>query len=165
MSDWIEQIDIAGDRYNLKDLQTSAQAQQNTQNIDTIESGLGYSTSEHLTGAKASDGRPIYKKQIVTTTPNQSATFPGNENSKSISVDASIKDFISCSGFIIHEESGVIVPLGAILTQTQFSTFWCRNNNHPQNPNSVAVAVGAVETNQKLVLDIEYTKITDTPQP
>ena len=37
MSDWIEQIDIAGDRYDLKDLQTEALAQQNEQNIETLE--------------------------------------------------------------------------------------------------------------------------------
>ena len=62
MSDWIEQIDIAGDRYDLKDLQTEALAQQNAQDIEAIKESVDYSTTEHLTGRKWIDGKPIYSK-------------------------------------------------------------------------------------------------------
>ena len=40
MSDWIEQIDIAGDRYDLKDLQTEALAQQNENNIEDLSTEI-----------------------------------------------------------------------------------------------------------------------------
>lgn len=165
MSDYVDTVDIEGTQYDIQDTATKQTADQNQQDIEAMKESADYSTTEHLTGAKASDGRPIYKKQIVTTTPEQSATFPGNENSKSILVGAPVKDFISCSGFINYESTGVVVPLGVVLTQTQFSTYWCRNNTHPQNPNTIAIAVGASAVNLKLVIDVEYTKTTDTPQP
>lgn len=93
MSDWIEQIDIAGDRYDLKDLQTSAQATQNAQEINGIKTGNDYSLSEINTGKKWLDGRDIYKLTItgsLTVGANESVSFA---NISALSIDKVVKYF------------------------------------------------------------------------
>lgn len=75
MSDWIEQIDIAGDRYDLKDLQTEALAQQNEQGIEDIKTGNDYSLSEINTGKKWIDNKPIFRKVIQVNNPTDGSSI------------------------------------------------------------------------------------------
>lgn len=65
MSDWVEEVDIGGDRYELKDLQTEALAQQNEQDIEDLKQSVDYSTTEHLTGRKWVDGKDVYELTIA----------------------------------------------------------------------------------------------------
>ena len=74
MSDWIEQIDIAGDRYNIKDLQTEALAQQNEQEIESVKTGNDYSLSEINTGKKWIDNKPIFRKVIQVNNPTDGSS-------------------------------------------------------------------------------------------
>lgn len=154
MSDWIEQIDIDGDRYDLKDLQTEALAQQNEQDIADIKASADYSATEHLTGRKWIDGRPTYEKTISC------GALP-NATGKAVAMNISDLAFpVNVKGVAMVASEGRALPLPFVHTDSIYSV--CLYANY----NQVMIVTGIDRSSwTSSYVTVEYVKTTDTPQP
>ena len=125
MSDWVEEVDIGGDRYELKDLQTEATAQQNEQDIENIKTGANYSTQEVSTGEKWVDNKAIYKKTFTQ----------GSSNAIDIS-SLNIENIINIEGLIryqIDANNFGVYPIVSASNGFQYQTSFYIVNNQTIN--------------------------------
>lgn len=154
MSDYIDTVDIEGAQYDIQDTATKQTADQNAQDIEAMKESADYSTEEHLTGRKWSDGRPTYEKTI---------NFGALPNATSKSVQTGIQNlrtFVKVSGISYPGDRSVFRPLpyphvnqnaviGINLTATTLSVFTSMDYSSHTNT----------------YVTLEYTKTTDSPQP
>ena len=117
-----------------------------------------YSTSEWDTGKVWIDGKKIYRKTIQTTAPSTGTTFPGNQNSKDVSVGANVDAYINFSAFLNSDNAGTWISSYAVLSSTEFVTIWGRDNTHVSKPNTIAIAVGTGWVDKPVYITVEYTK-------
>ena len=154
MSDWVEEVDIGGDRYGLKDLQTEATAQQNEQDIAAIKQSANYLTTEHSTGRKWVNNKPTYEITI------DCGVLP-NTTEKVITHNISnIENVVSIKGIAFEDQTNRSLPLPYMYTDLPFVIAL------NVSPTQIRIATGTDRSNfGHSFTTFEYTKTTDTPQP
>lgn len=115
-----------------------------------------YSEEERVVG-KWTDGKPIYRKIIQTTTPK--VTTDGTNVEKTISIaDLGVDKCISLSGFFINTVNATVMFNSAIaltFSKPYAQMLWCSNANIGMDVNRVSYG------DRPATIIIEYTKTAD----
>ena len=120
-----------------------------------VQSDKNYSTEEQIIG-KWVNGKPIYQKTYITTTPS---TALSNDDVATLGI--SIDQLVSLEGVVTRTQNGSIYryPINCLIgSASDYSAdiraCWLR-------PTTIAMKVGQYDVNQPVAITIKYTKTTD----
>ena len=118
--------------------------------LDSINSSLIYSENETIVGTWV-DGKPIYRKVIIDTTPSEIDIM------KSYSIDISIDTIVNFYAIWEQKDSkGVVIHDG----NTYYSNDYYSYFEYSKYDNAFKMKVhGNGYTNNKIVITFEYTKL------
>lgn len=128
-----------------------------------------YSLDETVIGCWI-DGKPIYQKIIIDTTPE--VTADGTSTSKNIDTGISIDTVVHAEAMICNT-NGTFVPLyaatggtGSVMANASYYVrFNIANYSHPTVPNQISLHSSNASTwsNKPIRFILQYTKTTDQP--
>lgn len=128
--------------------------------IDEINNKFVYSTEETIIG-KWIDGKPIYRKTLVVTSPSSEAVTTNYQLEMQIDLPLRVEAFIVDTNGVVYNKGHQIFERNSSTNHFELSQgFWCwGSGNSSSNPNTLGCQVVFPSLlNLPMYVTIDYTK-------